>query len=72
MAHYLFLFVVYFTTLSQWLDFIASVIGWQMNEDECTRTNIHALSGIRAHGLNVQAIKAYVSDRAATGTSVLL
>jgi hypothetical protein len=27
-------------------------------------TNIHALSGIRTHGLSVQAIKAYASDRA--------
>jgi hypothetical protein len=26
------------------------------------------LSGIRAHGLSVQAIKAYASDRSATGT----
>jgi hypothetical protein len=29
--------------------------------------NIHALNGIRTHGLSVQAIKAYASDRAATG-----
>jgi hypothetical protein len=28
----------------------------------------HALSGIRTHDLSVQAIKAYASDRAATGT----
>jgi hypothetical protein len=33
-----------------------------------TRTNIRALSGIRTHCLSVQAIKAYASDRAATGT----
>jgi hypothetical protein len=33
-----------------------------------TRTNIHALSGTRTHGLSAQAIKANTSDRAATGT----
>jgi len=31
-----------------------------------TRTNIHALSGIRTHSLGDQAIKAYASDRAAS------
>jgi hypothetical protein len=30
-------------------------------------TNIHALSGIRTHGLSVKAMKAYATDRAATG-----
>jgi hypothetical protein len=29
------------------------------DEEEQTRTNIHALSGIRTHGLSVQTIKAY-------------
>jgi hypothetical protein len=29
--------------------------------------NIHALSGIQTHGLSVQEIKAFASDRAATG-----
>jgi hypothetical protein len=29
--------------------------------------NIHASRRIRTHGLSVQAIKAYASDRAATG-----
>jgi hypothetical protein len=38
------------------------------DDDDQTKTNIHALSGIRTHGLSVQAIKAYSSDRAATGT----
>jgi len=33
-----------------------------MNDDGWTRTNIPALSGIRIHGLSVQAIKAYPSD----------
>jgi hypothetical protein len=28
---------------------------------------IHALSGIRTHGLSIQALKAYASDRAADG-----
>jgi hypothetical protein len=32
------------------------------------RTNIHALNGIQTHGLSVQAIKAYASERVATGT----
>jgi hypothetical protein len=36
--------------------------------DEQTRTNIHALSGIQTHGLSVQANRTYASDRAATGT----
>jgi hypothetical protein len=31
-------------------------------------TNIHALSGIRTHDLSVKAMKAYATDRAATGT----
>jgi hypothetical protein len=39
-----------------------------VNDDECTRTHIHALSGIRSHGLSYQAINAYASDRVATGT----
>jgi hypothetical protein len=37
-----------------------------------TRTNIQALSGIRTQGLCVQAIEAYVPDRAATGTGVVV
>jgi hypothetical protein len=41
---------------------------WQVNDDyEQTRENIHAFSRIRTHGLNVQAIKACASDRAANG-----
>jgi hypothetical protein len=31
-------------------------------------SNIHALTGIRTHGLKVQAIKAFGSNRAATAT----
>jgi hypothetical protein len=31
-------------------------------------TNIHALSGIRTNDLSAHVIKAYSSDRAATGT----
>jgi hypothetical protein len=31
-------------------------------DDEWTRTNNHALRGIRVHGLSVQAIEAYASD----------
>jgi hypothetical protein len=38
-----------------------------MNDDE-TRANINVLSGILTNGLSVQTIKAYASDRAATGT----
>jgi cytochrome c553 len=33
-----------------------------------TKTNIHAVSGIRTHDLSDQAIKAYASDRAAAGS----
>jgi hypothetical protein len=36
------------------------------NNYEQTRTNIHALSGIRTHGLSVEEIKAYASAHAAT------
>jgi len=39
-----------------------------VNNDEWTRININALSGIRTHDLSVQAIKGFTSDRAATGT----
>jgi hypothetical protein len=36
------------------------------------RTNIHALSGIRTHGLSVQVIKAYAKDNAATGSRMMM
>jgi hypothetical protein len=36
-----------------------------------TRTNIYALSGIRTHDLNIQAINTYASDYAATGTGYI-
>jgi hypothetical protein len=42
-----------------------------VNGDEQMRINIHALSRIQTHGLSVQAIKAYASGGAATGTSFL-
>jgi hypothetical protein len=38
--------------------------------DEQTRTNIHALGGIRTHGLSVKAMKAYASDGAANKTGI--
>jgi hypothetical protein len=44
------------------------MIGWEVNDDEQTRTNIHALSGIWTHSLSIQTIKAYASERVATGT----
>jgi hypothetical protein len=34
-----------------------------------TKTNVHAASGIRTHGLSDKEIKAYVIDFVATGTS---
>jgi hypothetical protein len=34
-------------------------------------TNIHVLSEIQTHSLSIQAIKAYVSDLAGTGTGNL-
>jgi hypothetical protein len=37
-----------------------------------TTTNIHALSGIRSHELSVQVIEAYATDRATTGTCLLI
>jgi hypothetical protein len=42
---------------------------WQVNDDEWTRTNIHALGEIRTHNLSVQAFNAYASDCAASGTA---
>jgi len=36
------------------------------NDDEYSRTNIHALC--QTHGLSIQAIKAYASDRTVTET----
>jgi hypothetical protein len=48
---------------------MVSMTGWQVtdDDDEQTRTNIHALSRIQTHSL-VHAIKAYAPDRTATGT----
>jgi hypothetical protein len=40
---------------------------WVNDDDEQTRTNIYALSGIRTHGLSVQEIKGYASGHAVTG-----
>jgi hypothetical protein len=42
------------------------------DDDEWTRTSIYALSGIRTHDLSLQAIKAYASDLAATGTGRII
>jgi hypothetical protein len=46
--------------------------GWLVSDydDEQTRTNIHALRGIRTYGLNFQAIKVYAWDRMTTGTDL--
>jgi hypothetical protein len=41
-------------------------------DDEHTKANIHALIGIRTHGVSVQAIKAYASDCKATWTGYAL
>jgi len=44
-----------------------------VNNDNEQTTNIHAFpSGIQTHGLSIQAIKVYASDRAATGTGYTL
>jgi hypothetical protein len=40
-----------------------------IRQHNMTKTNIHAASGIRTHGLSDQEIKAYVTDFVATGTS---
>jgi hypothetical protein len=45
------------------------MIGWHVNDDEWTRTNIHTSSKIQTHYLSIQAIKACPSDCTATGTS---
>jgi hypothetical protein len=39
-----------------------------VNGGEQTRKNIHAVGGIQTHGLCVQTIKAYASERATTET----
>jgi hypothetical protein len=45
------------------------MIGWQVNDDdEQMWTNFRAFSGIWTHGLSIQEVKAYISDRTATGT----
>jgi hypothetical protein len=46
--------------------------GWQVDDDDDVqmRSSIHDLSGIRTHGISVQAIKAYTSDRAAAATGI--
>jgi hypothetical protein len=41
-------------------------------DNEQMRTNIHASSGMETHDLGVQAIEAYASDHATTGTIKLL
>jgi hypothetical protein len=43
----------------------------RVNDDELTKTNVHALSGIHAHDLSDQASKAYASDRVAIGTDYI-
>jgi hypothetical protein len=40
------------------------------DDDEETKINIHALSGIRTHGLSLLAVKIHASDSAATGTGI--
>jgi hypothetical protein len=52
--------------------FSVPVLGlYNFDDREKTWTNIHALSRIQTHGLSVQAIKAYVSDHAATVTGII-
>jgi hypothetical protein len=41
------------------------------DNSEYTGKRIHAFTGIQTHSLSVQAIKAYASDRAATGTGII-
>jgi hypothetical protein len=62
------LLAVYFCLQRFLVHYIASMMVWQVNDDEKTRTDIHALSGIRIYGFSIQATKAYSSERAATGT----
>jgi hypothetical protein len=42
------------------------------DDDEQTRTNIHALRGIRRDKLSIEAVKTYASDHAATETDLSL
>jgi hypothetical protein len=42
------------------------------DDDEWTGRSIHALRRNGTHGLSVQAMKAYASDRAAPGTGFYL
>jgi hypothetical protein len=61
--------VLYFMTLSHYLDYTVSMIGWQVNYDnEQMRTNIYALRGVR---LSIQTITAYASDCTVTGTTCI-
>jgi hypothetical protein len=43
------------------LNYTVSMPEWQVNYDKWKSTNIHALSGIRTHGLSVQENMAYAS-----------
>jgi hypothetical protein len=43
------------------LDECKGVYPHRTTQDRKTRTNIHALSGIRTHDLSVEEIKAYTS-----------
>jgi hypothetical protein len=54
------------------LNFILTAVRtWNLTTEKDDKyVNIHALSGIRTHYLSVKAIKAYASDRAASGTGV--
>jgi hypothetical protein len=47
------------------------MIGCQVNDDKQTRTIIHAFSGIRTHGLSIQAIKAYAQAARPLGPALL-
>jgi hypothetical protein len=57
------------TPLGEWSTRRKGLYLHRTKQHKNTRTNIHALSGIRTHDLSAQKMKAYASDRAATGTS---
>jgi hypothetical protein len=42
------------------------------DDDEQTRTHIHALNGIRTHGLSVQAIKAHKVHKPGSDIRILV
>jgi hypothetical protein len=51
-----------------WISAPGKAVTYTGQQNKKEKTNIQAVSGILTHVLSVQALKAYASDHAATGT----